>query len=134
MGITKRNKVSAQFSMSSLTDIIFLLLIFFMLTSSLVAPNALNLKLPSSSSQRVVSTDRLDRISISAAGEYFLNGRQFSLRNLERELARKARSRSTQLNITIKPAPDTPTEYVVAVMELAMRYDINGILATGEGR
>jgi len=51
-----------------------------------------------------------------------------------RELARKARSRSTQLNITIKPAPGTPTEYVVAVMELAMRYDINGILATGEGR
>jgi len=134
MGLTKRSKVSAEFSMSSLTDIIFLLLIFFMLTSSLVAPNALNLKLPSSSSQRVVSTDRLDRISISAAGEYFLNGRQFSLRNLERELARKARSRSTQLNITIKPAPGTPTEYVVAVMELAMRYDINGILATGEGR
>ncbi len=134
MGITKRNKVSAQFSMSSLTDIIFLLLIFFMLTSSLVAPNALNLKLPSSSSQRVVSTDRLDRISISASGEYFLNGRQFSLRNLERELARRARSSSARLNLTIEPAPGTPTEYVVSVMELAMRYDINGILATGEGR
>jgi biopolymer transport protein ExbD len=134
MGITKRNKVSAQFSMSSLTDIIFLLLIFFMLTFSLVAPNALNLKLPSSSSQRVVSTDRLDRISISASGEYFLNGRQFSLRNLERELARRARSSSARLNLTIEPAPGTPTEYVVSVMELAMRYDINGILATGEGR
>jgi len=134
MGLTKRSKVSAEFSMSSLTDIIFLLLIFFMLTSSLVAPNALNLKLPSSSSQRVVSTDRLDRVSISASGEFFLNSRQFSLRNLERELARKARSRSDRLNITINPAPGTPTEHVVAVMELAMRYDINGILATGEGR
>ncbi len=134
MGLTKRSKVSAEFSMSSLTDIIFLLLIFFMLTSSLVAPNALNLKLPSSSSQRVVSTDRLDRVSISASGEFFLNSRQFSLRNLERELARKARSRSDRLNITINPALGTPTEHVVAVMELAMRYDINGILATGEGR
>ena len=45
----KRNKVNAEFSMSSLTDIIFLLLIFFMLTSSLVSPTAINLKLPSSS-------------------------------------------------------------------------------------
>ena len=46
MGLRKKNKASAEFSMSSLTDIIFLLLIFFMLTSSLVVPNALNLKLP----------------------------------------------------------------------------------------
>ncbi|MFM9952070.1 MAG: ExbD/TolR family protein, partial [Saprospiraceae bacterium] len=49
MGLKKRSKVSSQFNMSSLTDIIFLLLIFFMLTSTVVAPNALNLKLPGSS-------------------------------------------------------------------------------------
>ena len=49
MGLKKRTKVSAEFNMSSLTDIIFLLLIFFMLTSSLVSPTAINLKLPSSS-------------------------------------------------------------------------------------
>ena len=49
MGLKKRTKVSAEFNMSSLTDIIFLLLIFFMLTSSLVCPTAINLKLPSSS-------------------------------------------------------------------------------------
>ena len=55
MGLKKRSKVSAEFSMSSLTDIIFLLLIFFMLTSSLVAPNALNLKLPGSSRTKVAS-------------------------------------------------------------------------------
>ena len=46
MAVKSRSKVSAQFNMSSLTDIIFLLLIFFMLTSSIVTPNALNLQLP----------------------------------------------------------------------------------------
>ena len=46
MAVKKRSKVSAEFNMSSLTDIIFLLLIFFMLTSSIVTPNALNLQLP----------------------------------------------------------------------------------------
>lgn len=48
----KKSKISAEFNMSSLTDIIFLLLIFFMLTSSIVAPNALNLKLPGTSQKK----------------------------------------------------------------------------------
>ena len=50
----KRNKVSAEFSMSSLTDIIFLLLIFFMLTSSMVQ---INMPLPESDSVTVAPTD-----------------------------------------------------------------------------
>jgi len=50
----KRNKVSAEFSMSSLTDIIFLLLIFFMLTSSMVN---VNMELPVSDSKTVAPTD-----------------------------------------------------------------------------
>jgi biopolymer transport protein ExbD len=48
MALRSRNKVSANFNMSSMTDIVFLLLIFFMLTSTLVSPNALKLLLPSS--------------------------------------------------------------------------------------
>ena len=48
MGLRSRNKVNPNFSMSSMTDIVFLLLIFFMLTSTLVSPNALKLLLPNS--------------------------------------------------------------------------------------
>ena len=48
MALRSRNKVSANFNMSSMTDIVFLLLIFFMLTSTLVSPNALKLLLPNS--------------------------------------------------------------------------------------
>lgn len=51
MAIKKSNKVSAEFSMSSMTDIVFLLLIFFLLTSTVVAPNALKLVLPKHSDQ-----------------------------------------------------------------------------------
>jgi biopolymer transport protein ExbD len=116
--------------MSSLTDIIFLLLIFFMLTSSLVAPNALNLKLPGSSKTSRVATDQIDNVTISRTGEYFFNGRRISINDLEMTLGRKARASSKKMNMTISPAPGAPTEYVVAVMDIAMRYSINGILAT----
>ncbi|MCO6476627.1 MAG: biopolymer transporter ExbD [Phaeodactylibacter sp.] len=129
MGLKKRSKVSAEFSMSSLTDIIFLLLIFFMLTSSLVAPNALNLKLPSSSKTSSPSTERIDDVRISLNGNYYINNQRTSLEALESEMERLAR-RARNPAITISPDPGTPTEYVVAVMDIAMRYRINGVLST----
>lgn len=132
MGIKKRNKVSAQFNMSSLTDIIFLLLIFFMLTSSLVAPNALNLKLPGSSTSRAVNPSRIDEVSINRGGNYYLNGKRIDIDELRSQLGRMASRSSEQLNITIAPEPGTPVEYVVAVMDIALTLNINGILATEE--
>ncbi len=130
MGLKKRSKVSAEFSMSSLTDIIFLLLIFFMLTSSLVAPNALNLKLPGSSRTKVTTPSKIDDVRISRSGSFFLNGSSVSHDRLENQLSSMARSKRSQLSITISPAKGTPVESVVAVMDIAMRYNINGILAT----
>ncbi len=129
MGLKRRNKAIAEFNMSSLTDIIFLLLIFFMLTSSLVAPNALNLKLPGSSRTKVVATDRLDDVRIDRRGRFYLNGKRISPQRLETELRRKAqRARNGKLSITISPDKNTPVEHVVTVMDIAMRLDINGIL------
>ncbi len=128
MGIKKRSKVSAEFSMSSLTDIIFLLLIFFMLTSSLVAPNALNLKLPSSSRSSKPSSGQVEDVRISRSGNYFLDNRRRSLGDMEKEIRRI--SRSSKPSITISPEEGTPTEHVVAIMDLAMRYKVNGVLAT----
>ena len=130
MALKKRSEVIAQFNMSSLTDIIFLLLIFFMLTSTLVAPNALNLKLPSSTSQRTVAPSEIDQVSILQSGTFFLNGRRIAFEDLEQQLARSAAGRSTPMSITIEPRRGTPVEYVVQVMDLAMRLDINGVLVT----
>lgn len=130
MGLKKRNKVSAEFSMSSLTDIIFLLLIFFMLTSSLVSPNALNLKLPSSSRSNTSSNTKITDVQIKRDGRFQVDGRRVSASSLEGALAKVARSSgSKKASITISPHEDTPVEFVVQVMDIAMRYNINAILA-----
>ena len=129
MSMKKRAKVSADFNMSSMTDIIFLLLIFFMLTSSVVAPNALNLKLTGTSRAKVVQQKQVDDVSIRTSGAFALNGRSLELGSLESELARRAAGAS-EFTITISPDDDTPTEYVVAVMDIALRYNINAILTT----
>lgn len=101
-----------------------------MLTSNLVAPNALNLKLPGRSTPATPSSSRIDDVRITRSGQYRFNGDAISLANLERTLANKARGSSSKLSVTISPDPGTPVEDVVAIMNIAMRYDINGILAT----
>ncbi|MEL6274012.1 MAG: biopolymer transporter ExbD [Bacteroidota bacterium] len=126
MPIKKRSRVSAEFNMSSLTDIIFLLLIFFMLTSTVVSPNALNLKLPSrSTSNTPPSSSRLDEVRISQTG-YFFNGRRIDEVLLEQRLSSRANSNYSML---IAPEKSAPIEKVVFVMDLAQRFSINGVLA-----
>lgn len=129
MGLKKRNKVSAEFNMSSLTDIIFLLLIFFMLTSSLVVPNALNLKLPSSSRTSTPSSSKITDVTIKKNGRFYLNGRRVSTSNLEKAMNDLAKKKGKSASITISPEKGTGVEHVVTVMDIALRYHINAILA-----
>jgi biopolymer transport protein ExbD len=129
MGLRKKSKVSAEFNMSSLTDIIFLLLIFFMLTSSLVVPNALNLKLPGRTVSKTQVTTEPFKVTINRGGDYFLNGKRINIIDLEGAVARLKRSRrGGEVSMTISPNPDTSNEFVVRVMDLAFRYGVTAVL------
>lgn len=127
MGIKKKSKVSAEFSMSSLTDIIFLLLIFFMLTSSMVVPNALNLKLPGKSKSSTELKAPPTNISVKRDGSYWIRGEKVSINRIEkavRELGKKGRP----VSITLTPDPRVPNQYVVAIMDISFRYNVETIL------
>ena len=75
MAIKIRNKRKTEFSMASMSDIVFLLLIFFMLTSTLVAPNAIKLLLPQSNNRTTEPPPKFI-ISINENMDYFLQGIQ----------------------------------------------------------
>ena len=81
MALKSRNKVSPNFNMSSMTDIVFLLLIFFMLTSTLVSPNALKLLLPNSKAKTLEK--QTISISINKELDFYINENQVieSLKN-----------------------------------------------------
>jgi biopolymer transport protein ExbD len=128
VGFKKKSKVSAEFNMSSLTDIIFLLLIFFMLTSSLVVPNALNLKLPGKSSKTKIYS-KPTTVTIERNGTYFLDGKRISLNNLETAIRRlRDQKGNKNFSITISPDPKVAGQNVVAVMDIAYRYGITAVL------
>ena len=132
MGLKKNNKVSAEFSMSSLTDIIFLLLIFFMLTSSLVAPNAVNLKLPGKKrAAQTTNKKTLDEIAIRSDGTYRFNGKRVSLTQLNSRVRSRSRS-SKKVYMKLSPSPNAPTQQVVQAMDLGRKYDVELVLTLGK--
>ncbi len=132
MGLKKRNKVSAEFSMSSLTDIIFLLLIFFMLTSSLVSPNSLNLKLPGRSKPSLNSSNPPE-IVISQYGAYFFNGSKVSSSNIRSRVSDMAKNKGSKpLDMVVSPDPRVANEHVVTILDILNTYKVNAILANSK--
>ncbi|MEM1217065.1 MAG: biopolymer transporter ExbD, partial [Bacteroidota bacterium] len=124
------SKVSAEFNMSSLTDIIFLLLIFFMLTSTLVAPNSINFNLPGSKQKRVESTRNTDEIRINKRGLYYFNDRSVSIVELEDRMSRMSGRGGAQPVVVVYISPQANVEKVAAVMDIALRYDIKQVTAS----
>ena len=127
MNLSRRNKVNPNFNMSSMTDIVFLLLIFFMLTSTLVSPNALKLLLPSSKSKTLEK--QTISISINKEIEYYINEERVSDLNLEKEIA-KAVAGYEDPAIILHADKSVDIEYVVKVMDIAYRNKYKIVLAT----
>ena len=129
MGFKKKSKVSAEFNMSSLTDIIFLLLIFFMLTSSLVTPNALNLKLPGKKSSNTTSSpSTIKSVSISKKGTYFLDGARIQYGELKKKMRSLKNTQGKNATVKISPNAKSSNDKVVAVLDLAYQYGIKTVL------
>ena len=129
MGIKKRSKVSAEFSMSSLTDIIFLLLIFFMLTANFVRVD--NLELPKSDSKVVAPTDLA--IALQKDGKYLFNGKEMRLSQLKGAVRAEMKKNDNSKNsrtITIVAEVGVPFSRVQKVMEIAQALRLKAILAT----
>lgn len=128
MALKKRNKLSAEFSMSSLTDIIFLLLIFFMLTSTLVKIEAVDL--PESDSKTVAPVSVA--VMIYQTGIYKIESLEVQEAQLENVLRKKYQDAdsTTDFTVTIVAEIGTPFEKVVRIMTLAEKMKVKAILAT----
>ena len=127
MAVKRRNKVSAEFSMSSLTDIIFLLLIFFMLTSSMIQ---INIELPESSSKTIAPTDYT--VMMTKDGEIKFNGKTARLRDIERLIREANATAENKENATVAIVSEVgvPWKRVSDVMEIASKLKMRAIIAT----
>jgi len=114
MAIKSRNKISTAFSMSSMSDLVFLLLIFFMLTSTLVAPNAIKLLLPSSSSKTMAK--QTITVYIDANYNYYLEETPVYVEYLTESIAEKLQGQ-TEGTVVLRSDETVPVQYVVNLID-----------------
>ena len=127
MALRSRNKVSPDFNMSSMTDIVFLLLIFFMLTSTLESPNAMKLLLPNSKAKTLEK--QTISVSITKEIDFFVNEEKVIESNLENQL-RLLLENEMEPAIILHTDKSVDIEHVVKVMDIAYRNKYKIVLAT----
>ena len=127
MALRSRNKVSVQFSMSGMTDIVFLLLIFFMITSTLIAPNALKLLLPQSKHQTAAKP--ITTVSITRDAQFYIESERVNISQLEYELQSRLMN-EPEPTIALHVDENVPMKEVVKVMNIAKNNRYKLILAT----
>lgn len=130
MNLRSNNKIEASFSMASMTDLIFLLLIFFMLTSSFVTPSGLPVNLPSSKS----STIEVQKVSVTVTRDlnYYVNDKRVTRGTLEGEL--KSRLSGGGGSVVLHIDKDVPSEHLVYVAGIATSLEAKVVVATRPGQ
>jgi biopolymer transport protein ExbD len=132
MAIGSRNKINVSFSMAGMTDVIFQLLIFFMLTSTLIVQHALELTLPQSTNQ--VKETPVVKVIIDQNQHFFIEKEQvFSDDELKSKLVEKLKYR-TEPVISLWADEKVPLFQVVKVMNIAKDNRYKLILATQQER
>lgn len=126
MNLRGRNKVSAEFSMSSMTDIVFLLLVFFLLTSPAITPDALDLILPKAKGKS--SNQQKASVSITKDGAYYVNKERVSEFSIENEL-KAALAGQDEPTIILRAEEGVPIEDAVFVMDIANKNNFKVVLA-----
>jgi biopolymer transport protein ExbD len=132
MALKRRNKILVEFSMASMTDMIFLLLIFFMITSTVVVPNAIKVLLPQSAQQ--TSAKPLTRVTIDAGLHYFVaygnqKERQVSFDEITPFL-KDCYSREPDIYVALYADETIPYKEVVRILDIANQNNFKMILVT----
>ena len=127
MALKPRNRVLDNFAMSGMSDIVFLLLIFFMLTSTLIAPNALKLLLPSRGQASIQTESRIPTVTIHSGSRITVDGKTVSLQELGRVLEARLQG-LPEPTIKIVTSPSVSVGDAVKIMNVAAEREYTVVL------
>ncbi|HOK99256.1 MAG TPA: biopolymer transporter ExbD [Bacteroidales bacterium] len=128
MNLRSKNKFRAEVSTSSLSDIMFFLMLFFLITSTMISPSVIKLTLPSSKYHQTVRKTEVS-ISITNTHQYYINNQLVTLEGLEAELARRVPD-PEKVTVVIRCDKDVPVQELINVLQIGNKLKIKMILAT----
>ncbi len=115
MALKSRNKISKDFSSSTMSDLVFLLLIFFMITSTLVSPNAIKLLLPSSNSKTM--TTKTMSVYVKAPDEFYVEDTRVSVQDLSLKIQEKLVGEPDDASVVLRADKDASVQLIVNVID-----------------
>ncbi len=127
MAIKRGSKINASFSSASMTDLMFLLLVFMLIATTLINPNALKLTLPTSNNQ--IKEKPATTVSITADLQYYVENSPVAVGELENALMEKLLD-SEEPTVSLHADKSVPIDNVVTVMNIAKNNKWKLILAT----
>lgn len=132
MALKRKTKINEAFSMASMTDVIFLLLIFFMVSSTIVVPNAIKLTLPQAQKQSAVKP--ISRVTIDGSLNYYVaygnqRERRVSFEEITPFLQERAK-KEPEMFVALYADESVPYREVVRVLEIANLNKFKMVLAT----
>ena len=132
MALKRRNKINPNFSMASMTDVIFLLLIFFMITATIIMPNAIKINLPQSKKES--SAQPLSRIIIDANSTYFIafgneKEQQVSFEQITPFL-QDCQTKSPDMYVALYADESVQYKEVVKILDIANRNHFKMVIVT----
>ncbi len=128
MTIESRHKTNKNFAMSGMTDIVFLLLIFFMITSTLIVPAAQDVELPESNNQTQANPVLV--VSINRQEEILVDDQSYSIGELEGVLRKKLESYGEAPTVRLNADRELNMEEVFIFLDIARRNRYKVILGT----
>lgn len=133
MALKRRNRVEATFAMSSMTDLIFLLLLFFVMASTMSSPNDIKINLPTSRAN-TATKQVVAKVTIDNLGNYYVAlGRQMPVaiaeENLEAYLTTIQQQDST-MYVALHADQDISYRNVVHVLDIANQNKMKMVIAT----
>ena len=127
MDFKTSNKITPNFNISSMTDVVFLLLIFFMIASTLAKNlNTIDVKLP----QAKGKSENRDNVSVSIddKNRFYLDGELVNKKDLKDKLLKKL-STSNKRIIILRSDSKVPINEIVHVMDIANKNSVKVVLA-----
>ena len=132
MALKRRTKVNEAFSMASMTDVIFLLLIFFMVTSTVVIPNAIKVTLPQA--QKQTAAKPLTRVTIDANLNYYVAfGKQKEVQVSFDEITpflQDSYAKEPEMSVALYADETVPYKEIVKILNIANENKFKMVLAT----
>jgi biopolymer transport protein ExbD len=131
MNIRRNKHFKPEVSTSSLNDIMFFLLLFFLIVSTLANPNVIKVLLPNSKSAQNLNKQQIN-LTVTADKKYFINQKEVSLGQLETELQDQIKGIENP-TIILRFAKDLSVQDLVDVLEIGVRLNLKMVMATQKG-